>query len=223
MNLLPRDLNGSTPGRSLKLFAASARLLAIALYLVASTAISAEKNDDIYAQFEKCRVLGDDQARLACLKNLLPKSTDEAPSSSADSWRLVRTHRPQGGADAISLMRTADTARSDPELAGLMIRCTDKTGLDTVLALVRPIAPRSKRDVVVTAGTAQVTLHAEVASVGTVLVLPIEPSTFTTGTWHDVKELAVKILDPDGDIHGVISLDGIGPAMARLSANCPQG
>lgn len=197
-----------------------ARVAMLSLYLVASAAVSAEKSDDIYAQFEQCRALGDDQARLTCLKSLLPKAPDDG--AAPDSWRLVRTHHPQGGPDAVALMRTADTMRSDPELAGLMIRCTDKAGLEAVLALVRPVPPRSKRDVFVTTGTAEVALHAEAASIGTALVLPVETSIFTTGTWRNLKELAVKIHDPDGDIRGVIALDGIGAAMARLSANCPQ-
>ncbi len=168
-------------------------------------------------------MLGDDQARLACLKNLLPKTTDDSTASPADSWKLLRTPHPQGGPNAVSVMHTADTTRSDPDLAGLMIRCADKAGLETVLALVRPVPPRSKREVVVTAGTTEIVLHAEAASAGGALVLPIQTSIFTTGTWHNLKELEVKIRDPDGDIRGVISLDGIGPAMARLSANCPQG
>jgi len=224
MTLLPNDLNVSAPEKSLKHFIVTALLVVLASHLVAATAVSAEKKDDIYTEFEKCRVLGDDQARLACLKNLLPKTTDESATSPADSWKLVRTpHPPQGGSDAVSVMHTADTARSDPALAGLMVRCTDKGGLEAVLALVRPVPPRSKRDVTVTVGTTEVVLHAEAASIGTALVLPIETSIFTTGTWHNLKELSVKIHDPDGDIRGVIAIDGIGPAMAKLSANCPQG
>jgi hypothetical protein len=186
-------------------------------------AIAAEPNNDISGEFEKCRMLGDNQARLACLKNLLPKTTNDSTGHPSDLWRLVRTPHPQGGPDAVSIMHTADTARSDPELAGLMIRCADKAALETVLALVKPIPPRSKRDVILVGGTAQVALQAEVTSVGTTLILPIEPSTFTTGTWRAVKELAVKIQDPDGDIKGIIPIDGISPAMARLSENCPRG
>jgi hypothetical protein len=169
-------------------------------------------------------VLGDDQARLACLKNLLPKTTDElAASHPADSWPLVRTPHPQGGPDAVSIMRTADTARSDPELAGLMIRCGEKQGLEAILALVRPIPPRSRRDVILAAGDAHVLLHAEVTSAGTALLLPLETSTFTTGPWRNANEITVAIRDPDGEIHGMIPIDGIGPAMAKLSANCPPG
>lgn len=200
-----------------------AGLFMFASYLAATPAVSAE-NNDIYREFEKCRVLGDDQTRLACLKNLLPKTRDESTAShSTDSWPLVRTPHPQGGPEAVSIMRTADTTRSDPELAGLMIRCAENPGLEAILALLRPIPPRSKRDVVVAAGGAQVLLHAEVTPAGTALLLPVETSTFTTGPWRNAREIAVTVKDPDGEIRGVIPIDGIGPAMAKLSANCPRG
>lgn len=220
MTLSLRDHDRFAPGARWVPFTVLALLVGLALYLVTTTAISAERKDDIYVQFEKCRVLGDDQARLACFKNLIPKD-EPATSTATDSWPLVRTPHPQGGPEAVSIMRTADTTRSDPELAGLMIRCAEKPGLEAILALLRPIPPRSKRDVVVTAGTAQVLLHAEVTSAGAALLLPIETSTFTTGPWRSSKEIAVTIKDPDGEIRGVIPIDGIGPAMARLSGNCP--
>jgi hypothetical protein len=219
MTLLLRDHRDWPPSVRLTLCTALAGYFMVASYLAATPAVSAEKND-IYSEFEKCRMLGDDQARLACLKNLIPKD-GPTTSTAADSWPLIRTPHPQGGPDAVSIMRTADTTRSDPELAGLMIRCAEKSGLEAILALVRPIPPRSKRDVVVAAGTAQVLLHAEVTSAGTALLLPVETSTFTTGPWRSSKEIAVTINDPDGEIRGVIPIDGIGPAMAKLSGNCP--
>jgi hypothetical protein len=218
MTLSLQDHNRPTPGTRIMLTS----LFMLASYLAVTPAFSAEKSD-IYGEFEKCRVLGDDKARLACLKNLLPKTTDPPATSAADSWPLVRTPHPRGGPDAVSIMRTADTIRSDPELAGLMIRCAEKSGLEAMLALVRPMPPRSKRDVVLTAGAAQVLLHAEVTSPGTALLLPIEISIFSTQAWQNSKEIAVTIKDPDGEIHGVIPIDGISPAMTRLSANCPPG
>src|ERR1700678_1888794 len=128
MTLLLRDHSGWAPCARLTLCTALAGYFMVVSYLAATPAVSAEKND-IYGEFEKCRVLGDDQARLACLKNLLPKTTDEpAKSTAGDSWPLIRTPHPRGGPDAVSIMRTADTARSDPELAGLMIQCAEKPG-----------------------------------------------------------------------------------------------
>ena len=192
-------------------------------YIVGATAVFAQTND-ISQGFEKCKVIADDQARLNCLKNLLPgEPSKPAPSVTSDLWPLVRTPHPKGGPDAVTIMRTADTAQSDPDLAGLMIRCAERPGLEVLLALVRPFPPRTKRDVVVTTGTAKSVLHAEVSPVGTALILPIEATAFTTGPWQGLKELAVTITDPEAEIRGVISLEGLAPAMAKLSASCPPG
>src|SRR5262249_50004523 len=56
------------------------------------------------------------------------RSFEEARSSGAQStvfaatkagtWRLVRTPNPRGGPDAVSIMETADTARSDMTSSG---------------------------------------------------------------------------------------------------------
>src|ERR1700722_4630207 len=96
MTLSARYHDRSAPGARWAHFTGFARVAGLTVYLVTTTAISAERKDDIYVQFEKCRVLGDDQARLACLKNLIPKD-EPATSTATDSWPLVRTPHPQGG------------------------------------------------------------------------------------------------------------------------------
>ena len=196
---------------------------AVLFYVVGATVVFAQP-PDISSDFDKCKIIADDQARLNCFKNLLPgESSKAAPFTTSDLWPLVRTPNPKGGPDAVTIMRTADTAQSDPNLAGLMIRCAEKPGLEVLLALVRPFPPRSKRDVVVTTGTTRSVLHADVSPVGTALILPIEATAFITGPWQGLKELAVTINDPEADIRGVISLEGLAPAMAKLSASCPAG
>ncbi len=186
---------------------------------------SAQQQTDISEGFAKCKVIADDQARLNCLKKLLPSADSAAipAQSSQDRCPLVVTPHPGGGREAVSIMRTADTARSDPDLAGLMIRCQEKPGFEVLLALVRPFPPRAPRDVVINLGSTRPVLHAEVSSLGTGLVLPVEPAIFTTEPWRELRELDVVIKDPEGEIHGVIPLDGLAPAMAELSARCPSG
>lgn len=190
-------------------------------YMVGATAVFAQARD-VSQDFQKCKVIADDQARLNCLKHLIPNAaSNPATSDSGDSWPLVRTPNPKGGPDAVAIMRTADTAQSDPDLAGLMVRCAEKPGFEVLLALVRPFPPRSKRDVVVTSGTTRSVLRAETSPTGTALILPVEAVAFTTGPWQGMKELAVTINDPESEIRGVIPLDGLVPAMAKLSTNCP--
>jgi len=203
--------------------AISPTLRAALFYAVGATAVFAQANDTSQ-DFDKCKVIADDHARLNCFKNLLPgESSKPAPSTTSDLWPLIRTPHPKGGPDAVAILRTADTAKSDPDLAGLMIRCTEKPGLEVLLALVRPFPPRSKRDVVVTTGTTRSVLHAETSPAGTALILPIEATAFTTGPWQGLKELAVTINDPEAEIRGVISLEDLAPALAKLLASCRAG
>lgn len=195
-------------------------------YLLMGVPAALAETSGVAEGFAKCKVMDDDQARLDCLKKLLavPPTSTPAEAGEDHRWPLVVTPPPAGGGhEAVSIMRTADTTRSDPDLAGLMIRCQEKPGLQVLLALVRPLPPRAQRSVVVSPTTAPTIIHAEVSPLGTGIVLPVEPSMFTTGQWRELKELAVLIQDPEGDIRGVVPLDGLAPALAKLSARCPYG
>jgi hypothetical protein len=55
------------------------------------------------------------------------------------SWRLVRTPNPRGGPDAVSVMQTPDPSRSDIDLAGLMLRCSDR-GFEVLIVLLHPFS-----------------------------------------------------------------------------------
>lgn len=204
---------------------AAALIFNVAPWFPLITSSAFAQGPDLSRDFEKCKVIASDQARLDCLRNLLPSAASTPATSAArDLWPLVKTPNPKGGREAVSIMRTADTTQSDPDLAGLMIRCKEEPpGLEVLLALVRPFPPRTKRDVVVTSGTAQTVLHAEASSTGTALLLPIEATAFTSGHWQELKDFAVTINDPEANIRGVIPLGGLAPAMARLSASCPSG
>jgi hypothetical protein len=198
-------------------------VLAMALGYLVGTPAAFAGDPDASQGFERCKTIADNQARLDCLKKLLAPAASPEARSAQDSWPLIVTHHPAGGRDAVAIMRTADTGRSDPDLAGLMIRCEEKPGFEVLLALVRPFPPRAQRDVVVGSGTTQLVLHAEASALGTGLILPIEATLFTTGPWQGLKELTVAIKDPETEIRGVIPLDGLAPAMAKLSASCPSG
>jgi len=200
------------------------RSTTVAIYLAAST--GALPQTGAPEDFESCKAIAADQARLDCFKKLLSNGgTGNAPieEPGKGAWPLTRTPRPGGGADALSIIHTPDTTQSDPDLAGLMIRCGEKPGLEVVIGLIRPLPPRSKRDVVILSGAGQPILHAEIEPPGTALALPIDATTFTTGPWRELTQLSFRIVDDQGDIKGVIPLQGIGPAIAKLSANCPSG
>jgi hypothetical protein len=200
-----------------------AATVSIGLACAAGASVAWGQDLDPARDFQQCRAIIDDQLRLNCVKDLLSTSPPDAATASAnDGWQFVRTPNPAKGPDAVSIMRTADILRSDSDLAGVMIRCEENHGLEVLLAVIRPIPPRSKRDVVVTWGAMTSRLRAEASSAGTTLNLPDEAAVFARGAWQAQKELGVTIKDPEADIHGVVRLDGLSQAMAKLSANCPK-
>jgi hypothetical protein len=70
-----------------------------------------------------CPLAADQGARLRSCEEARPNAAQGARP--AATWRLVRASDPRGGPDAVSTMQTADAARSDIDLVGLTLRCSD--------------------------------------------------------------------------------------------------
>jgi hypothetical protein len=136
-------------------------------------------------------------------------------------WRLVRTPNPHGGADAISIMRTADMSRSDLELAGLTVRCGEG-GAEVLVVLLRPFAPRAQPRVSVRSDGSITSLNARVVPPGAALLLPPDASALVRGPWQALAELAIEVQDEQRTIRGVVQLTGLQPAYRLLMATCAE-
>ena len=82
-----------------------------------------------------------------------------------NSWRLVRTPNPAGGPDAVAAMRTAESARSDLDFAGLMLRCGEVEP-EVLVVLVRPLPIHSHPNIAIEADGSSVDLIATVVPPG---------------------------------------------------------
>jgi hypothetical protein len=184
--------------------------------------------------FERCRSIADDAARLRCYEAATanpakappPRTPGPVPGPATGPWRLVRTPNPVGGRDAVSVMKTADITKSDIDLAGLMLRCGE-TNIEVLVVLVRPLPPRARPKVTVTADGKTMNFIASVVPPGAELLLPLEATALASGPWQAAPELSVEVGGVEGDdqptlIQGVISLAGLGAALPRLQANCPS-
>jgi hypothetical protein len=182
------------------------------------------------ANLERCRAIGDDPARLRCFENLTRKPTTNSGSrtlgAAAGTWRLVRTPNPSGGPDAVSIMQTADTAKSDFDLAGLALRCQDG-GIEVLVVLVGALSLRAHPKVVVSAAGKTADFSATIVPPGASLLLPQVASELASGPWAVAGEVAIRI-EPgliEGApslIRGVVPLSGLGSALPTLLANCPS-
>jgi hypothetical protein len=178
---------------------------------------------------ERCRTIADDAARLRCYEAATAKPATslppQTPGPSTGPWRLVRTHNPAGGRDAVSVTKTADVTKSDIDFAGLMLRCGERD-IEVLVVLVRPLPPRAHPRVAVTTGGKTMDFMASVVPPGAEVLLPQEAAALASGAWLAASELSVGIGPVEGDdqpnpIRGVISLAGLGGALAQLQANCP--
>jgi hypothetical protein len=169
-----------------------------------------------FGALEQCSAIKDDATRLRCYENA--GTNAKSQSAGSGTWRLVRTPNPAGGADAVSIMQTADVAKSDLDLAGLMLRCGE-SNVETLLILVRSFPFRAHPKVTVAAGSKSGRFTATVVPPGSALLLPGEATALAAGPWQSAAELTVTV-DDENPIRGAIPLAGLGPAYQRLTANC---
>jgi hypothetical protein len=140
-------------------------------------------------------------------------------SELAGGWRLVRTHNPNGGADAISITHIADTSRSDLDLAGLMVRCGE-TNAEVIIVLIRALPFRVRPHVALGKPGNETQFEATVAPPGTAVLLPRDATTLVSGPWQALEELFIRIDDGQSTIRGVVKLEGLEAAFKELQASC---
>jgi hypothetical protein len=178
--------------------------------------------------FEHCRAIADDAARLRCIESTTGKPRTNSGTGTlgpeAGAWRLVRTPNPSGGPDAVSIMQTADTTRSDFDLAGLAVRCQDG-GVEVLIVLVGALSLRSHPKVAVSAGGKSMDFTATVVPPGASLLLPKTATELASRLWTATSEMTVQIETGQNDsapglIRGVVPLKGLSSALPSLLAIC---
>jgi hypothetical protein len=142
------------------------------------------------------------------------------PEPIPGGWRLMRTPNPSGGPDAVSMIHTADLIHSDPDLAGLMLRCA-QSGAELLIVVITPFPPAAHPDVTISGGGNDWHFAGQVVPPGAELLLPPESITLVSTAWRSARELTVKVSSPDQSFGGVIPVDGMATALATLMASCP--
>jgi len=133
-------------------------------------------------------------------------------ATSGGIWRLVRTANPRGGPDAVSVMQTADATRSDIDLVGLTLRCSD-TGFDVLVVFLKPFPPRRHPKVKLTTAGATVHLEATVVSPGAAISLPAEAAMLVKRSGQSSSELAIEVEDDGNATRGIISFRSSGSGL----------
>jgi hypothetical protein len=148
----------------------------------------------------------------------LAADTQGAPTG---NWRLLRTANPKGGPDAVSMSHTADMARSDLDLAGIMLKCGEH-GVEVVVVALTPLPPRARPEIMISALGKEWRFVASVVPPGAELLLPADAMHLAAGLWQSAHELSVQVKSEEQSFAGVVPIDGIAAALATLTTNCPQ-
>lgn len=140
-------------------------------------------------------------------------------AQSFDAWRLVRTPNAGGGAAAVSIMHTADVARSDLDLAGLMLRCGEN-GVEALVVIIDPRRPRAQPRIKLGTGGDSATFTASMVPPFSLILLPSDAAALLTGRWKSRPELAIEINGDGAPVHGVVPLAGLAEALQSLDDGC---
>ena len=133
-------------------------------------------------------------------------------------WRMVRSSNPRGGPDAVSIMHTADLERSDPDFAGIMIRCATGT-TEVVVILIRSFPLRTRPRVTLNIGALHHQFEATIVPPGSALLLPLKTEALVARSPN--ADLSMQIVHEQRAIRGVVPLDGLKVAFSTLVASCP--
>jgi len=171
---------------------------------------------------QHCQSAKKDPARTACKdgNSSGPTHLSQQPPVETGTWQLTRTPNPAGGRDSISITKIADAARSDHEVAGLMLRCGEGATTEVLVVLIEPLPPRTHPKVTVSAGATTTELTGSVVTPGPLVLLPEKASALVERAWRSIPELAVAISEDHRSLHGVIPLADISTAMQTLQWNC---
>ncbi len=137
----------------------------------------------------------------------------------AGGWQLVQSKNPGGGADAVSVMHVADTARSDVSLAGLNLQC-GRQGVEVVLVILERLSRTSRPKVILAAGSSQAEFEASVVQSGEALLLPSAAANLAAAEWQKANELAIEIETQAGAIRGTVPMIGLAAALQTLKTRC---
>ncbi|MET4802893.1 hypothetical protein [Bradyrhizobium sp. LB11.1] len=143
--------------------------------------------------------------------------------TASSPWKFIRTQGPKEGESLAAIMKTADTAQSDPDFAGLIVRCAPRGKVDVLVALIRPFPPRRRPQVTITSSNGgTLAFEATMAAAGAAVQLPDEVSAFAAGKWQSTASLSVVVKESDSEIKGMVALNGLQAAYNSLLPNCSQ-
>jgi hypothetical protein len=151
----------------------------------------------------------------------LGNQTDAQEMMLASGWRLLRIPNRSDGFDTISISHAADFQKSDPNFAGLMVRCADGQ-LEVVAVVIEPYPPSAEIDLSIKIDDGRTSNNAGIIIPPGVMVrVPSDTAKLITDSRNPPEQLDVRLISRAGTTtKGFVKLAGLEPAMAAIKTLC---
>ncbi|WP_245287606.1 hypothetical protein [Bradyrhizobium elkanii] len=144
------------------------------------------------------------------------------PVANMSNWKFTRAQGIKADESFVAIMKTADALQSDPDFAGLIIRCAPKGKIEVLVALIRPFPPRSRPEVTLASTGFSQSFEGTMAAAGAAVLLPEEAGVLAGGKWQITPSLTVTVKENTSEIKGIVALNGLREAYSTLLASCSQ-
>lgn len=135
-------------------------------------------------------------------------------------WQLFRAHDSLGGADRVSIMRTADVDASDAGFAGMTIRCGKEGRLEWLLVFLEAFSVQMKPKVTLEHPPLVFRSDSTVVAPGTAVLLPEEAGSWLTNNPGQDGDLLLRVEFGETAIRGRLRLGRLAEALALLKPQC---
>lgn len=135
------------------------------------------------------------------------------------AWREHALADARGGAAFPALMQTADSARSELDFVGMMIRC-QKGRLEPLLIILDPLPPRSEVSVDLATAGKRESYKAALIPTGAGVAVAADLEARLMADWADEPDLEIAIHARERTINGVVALRGLTAALSPFALRC---
>ncbi len=172
---------------------------------------------------DACRSISERSARIQCYETPGPSDnqTKAYGAMIASGWGLVKTSNPSGGVSMISISHAADTKKSDPNFAGMVLRCVEDR-IEILLVVIEPYRPSVQINLTVKVDNGLASTNSgSIVPPGIMIRLAPEAAKFIMEGQRAPDELDVKLISESGAINrGFVKLAGLEPAIVTLKKLC---
>lgn len=152
-----------------------------------------------------------------------PDGAARAPTASSfGAWRRIAPPDGARGGAPVAFVHTANVERSDPRLAGLMLRCNG-SGIEAVIVVVEAFPPKARPRITLRVKGEEAYFETNVVLAGTGLAIAADRLTSADGPWREADELEVHIGGRDAGFGGIVPLRGLASVVNSLTVDCARG